>query len=100
MITIVSKTEKNKDFAKKHKIWQTKQKFHEVKIGDPAFIKVSGSNNFEFLGIIDEIAEEPVLVWPDKWHTEAKNEIQFTVRFRDVNQDDFKVSQHGIWYKK
>jgi len=98
-IAITSKSEANKEFAKKYKVWQQNNTFN-VKSGDVCYIHVSGSKEHEYLGVVEKTGYEPRLAWPDGWQGEARSETPFTIRFRDISNDDFKMSQQAIWYEK
>jgi hypothetical protein len=98
---IVSNNQQNIDFAKKYNIWQTQRVFHKVEVGDIAFIKLSGSKQIEYLGVVENVSQEPVLRWPDDNEYErTKTEEQFTIRLRSINNMDFINSSTAIKYRK
>jgi len=99
-IEIISSTLENKIFAKVNRVWQTRQKFHRVKVGDAAFIKMVGwDERLEYLGIVDKIEVQELLDWPDGWSNTVQDEEVFTLRFRDVCIDDFTQCQHSVLYE-
>jgi hypothetical protein len=98
---IVSKNQENINFAKQYNIWQTINTFHKVTPGDIAFIKLSGSKNIEYLGVVERVGIEPVLRWPDNNEYEkTKTDIQFTIRLRPIQNIDFKGRSTAIKYAK
>jgi len=99
-IEIISSTIQNKDYAKANKVWQTRQKFWRVKVGDAAFIKVVGwDEELEYLGIVDRIERHQPLDWPDGWSGTVQEDRVFTLRFRDVSINDFMQCQHSVLYE-
>jgi len=98
---IVSNNQQNIDFAKKYNVWQTQRVFHEIEVGDIAFIKLSASEQIDYLGVVEGIGQEPVLRWPDNNEYEkTKTEEQFTIRLRAIQNIDFKGRSGAIKYRK
>ena len=98
MFLIVSGNRENMEYAIENQVWQTRRKF-KVKKNEVVFIKVSGANTSEYLGIVTTKKYESILDWPGDWNSNGQSKAH-TIRFRPITEQDFAKGQTPIRYGK
>ena len=99
MILFSSKNRSNVYKARDIKKWQCTTQPHQIKEGDPVFIKVNDEEKIEFLGVLDKITKEPLEDWPIQEEEARETEVP-TIYFREISMNDFQNRQGSFRYRK
>jgi hypothetical protein len=98
MILFRSGSKNNIYKAINENIWQCNSAMpQKLKVGDAAFIKMNGEEELHFLGLVESISREDVLIWPDQQPDSLTINVP-TIRFKKPDRHDFKTSQGNFNY--